>query len=197
MHGPAPLGSGTVRPQAARNDRESAVKSDRIEAVLPVNRLIELLTRGAVTCRIQRMSSAATKCQVGRRMCVRRNEPRRTRLGRQRRSTRGSHAKGPERMGVLLRLDAPEQADNVGAAGRALPVRRWVARRRRSTSDRMLDEPIDAGAERPYLAPEVRSTPNSNSRRVFAVSGPSELCLVDSPGRFHPDARMPPVCLRS
>ena len=43
----------------------------------------------------------------------------------------------------------PSRRTTSVAVDRALPVSRWVVRRRRSTSDRMLDEPIDAGASAP------------------------------------------------
>jgi hypothetical protein len=72
------------------------------------------------------MSSAATKCQVGRRMCGPKKRAA-IELGSAHRSGSdgGSHAEGPQRMGVLLRLDAPKQADNVcrcrqSIAGQAL-----------------------------------------------------------------------------
>ena len=55
-----------------------------------------------------------------------------------RRETRGPHAKGPQRMAVLLRLDAPKHADNLCRC-------RW----------RVAGQPLGRQAAAKHLAPDV------------------------------------------
>ena len=91
-------------------------------------------TRGAVTAGSQPMSSAATKCQVGRRTWVRRNSPwsnaaRTSAYGARRRAgpaTRG-HGRTPG-------TEPPASVDDRRRAVAARPSSRWVASRRCSTS---------------------------------------------------------------
>ena len=93
--------------------------------------------------------------------------------------TRGAHAEGPQRMAVLLRLHTRKRADNI--RGSRQPATLQLLRRQPTAKDVIsscVSHDVWRLAGPGDNAATGVSEPNSDLRRVFAVSGTAGLFLA-------------------